>query len=410
MLLLKTQPRTRIAKATLLFFLLCCLLIFTPSHLLSVFRRGGTSGGGIAVSSSNSTLGFGHIYVVTQQGSPRRRSIIQAANVTELLLSIPVQPIWTEADQNNFRLPQGSTIRQGSLLAWLGHLHALQQFLDSGAETALFLEDDVDWDIHLRTVQAPLVSAAVRNVLGTSWSAIDDPERYPYGDPSAWDLLYLGHCGDYWHGMDIEFVDGHVKPEDLAATPHSTFTDPSMLHSDHLHPFTTSLLKNLGVDEHTRIVHRSVFPLCTFGYALSRGGARRLLELGRKEPSEDGHRAYDVLVLHGCRNYGFRCWTVNPELFHHVPGPSLIDSQQGNKDLPPVDLAAKDQIRDRGETPNISCGFWDGSFSFDDEDSDRLNWLRQEVGRKGRCLKPGRDESHSSPRHSGHQVHHSSHV
>jgi hypothetical protein len=263
-------------------------------------------------------------------------------------------------------------------------------FLDSGAETALFLEDDVDWDIRLRTTQAPLVSAAVRQLLNSA-SPVSDVQQYPYGNPNSWDLLYLGHCGDYWHGMDIDFADGHVKPEDLEATPHKTFADPYMLHSDSLHPFTASLLKNLGIGEYTRIIHRSVFPLCTFGYALSRVGAIRLLELGSKEPPGDGYKAYDVLILLSCRDYGMRCWTVNPELFHHVPGPSIIDTEQGHKDLPPVDQAAKGLIEDRDETPNINCGFWNGAFNFNDEDTARLDWLRQEVGRKGRCLKIGRN-------------------
>lgn len=254
----------------------------------------------------------------------------------------------------------------------------------------MFLEDDVDWDIRLRTTQAPLVSSAVRYLLGST-SSVLDTEKYPYGDPETWDLLYLGHCGDYWHGMDIEFVDGHVKPEDLRTTPHTAFNDPSMPQFDDLHPFTTSLLRNLGVNEYTRLVHRSVFPLCTFGYALSRAGARRLLEMGSKEPTGGGHKAYDVLILLGCRDYGLRCWTINPELFHHVPGRSIIDTQQGTNDAPPVDRAAEDQIKARNETPNIDCGFWDGSFGFEDGDTDHLNWLRQEVGRKGQCLKYGRE-------------------
>lgn len=257
----------------------------------------------------------------------------------------------------------------------------------------MFLEDDVDWDIRLRTTQAPLVSAAVRHLVGSESSDLD-AHSYPYGDPRSWDLLYLGHCGDYWHGMDIKFDDGHVKPEDLEATPHAAFADPSMPHSDNLHPFTKSLLKNLGVGEYRRLVHESVFPLCTFGYALSRAGARRVLEMGRRKLSKGGHQAYDVLLLISCRDYGLRCWSVNPELFHHVPGPSIIDVQQGVKDLPPVDRAAKDQIKLRDETPNIDCGFWNGAFSFEEGDTTRLNWLRQEVGRKGKCLKTGRDDLH----------------
>jgi hypothetical protein len=264
----------------------------------------------------------------------------------------------------------------------------LHRFLDSGAETALFLEDDVDWDIRLRTSQAPLVSNAMRELLGSASLGLD-PQDYPYGNPKSWDLLYMGHCGDYFHGMDIDFVDGHVKPKDLEKTPHTAFTDRSMLRSNDLHPFTSSLLKNLGVPEYTRLVHRSVFPLCTFGYALSRAGALRLLELGGKEPPGKGHKAYDVLILLSCRDYGLRCWTVNPELFHHTPGPSIIDTEQGNEELPPVDRAALDQIEERRETPNIDCGFWNGAFSFGD-DMDRLEWLREEVGRKGQCLKDER--------------------
>jgi GR25 family glycosyltransferase involved in LPS biosynthesis len=386
MLLLKAPRRARSTHAIIVFFLvLSGVWLYTYRQLISDYMRPEWHNGP-ETSSSNSTLGFGRIYVVSQQDSPRRETIIQAANVTELDLSIPDQPVWTQEDEDNFRLPKGSTIGTGSLYAWLGHLHALQQFLDSDAETALFLEDDVDWDIRLRTIQAPLVADAVRHLLRSPPLAHDAP-KYPYGDPENWDLLYLGHCGDYFHGMDIGFKDGHVKPRDLARTPHVRFADPTMLHSKDLHPYTTSLLKNLGVGEYTRLVHRSVFPLCTFGYALSRAGAQRLLEMGSKEPNEKGHKAYDVLILLGCRDYGLRCWTVNPELFHHIPGPSIIDTEQGNKELPPVDQAGLGQIEDRLETPNIDCGFWGGAFSFDDEA--RLEWLREEVTRKGRCMKSG---------------------
>lgn len=120
MLRLKAHYRRCTSKGILLFFLFCSVWIFTSSHLRSF-------SGSLVASSSNSTLGFGRIYVVSQQGSPRRKSIIQAANVTELQLTIPLQPNWTEADQRNFRLAKDSSINKGSLLAWLGHLHALRQ-------------------------------------------------------------------------------------------------------------------------------------------------------------------------------------------------------------------------------------------------------------------------------------------
>lgn len=127
MLFLKARRRAHPLKAIILFFFfLSGVWIFTYSQLLSFFLRGGWDDG-FETSSSNSTLGFGRIYVVSQQDSPRRNSIIQAANVTELDLDIPTQPIWTEEDEDNFRLARDSTIGKGSLLAWLGHLHVLHQ-------------------------------------------------------------------------------------------------------------------------------------------------------------------------------------------------------------------------------------------------------------------------------------------
>ncbi|KAK1756753.1 glycosyltransferase family 25 protein [Echria macrotheca] len=350
---------------------------------------------------ANSTLGFGAIYVVSKADSPRRHGLLQAANVTDIDLTIPSQPKWTEKD---FGSPERKSSR-GSLLAWLGHLHLLRQFIDSGLESALILEDDVDWDIRLRSLQAPLVSAAMRTVLASrsgssaksSWSSDDidyysddAAARYPYGDPSLWDLLYMGHCGDYFHGMDRGFEAGHVRPKDLAAVQHLSFNDTSLPDFDNLHPWTASLLTNLGVPVHTRLVHRSIFPLCTFAYAVTRHSARRLVEeLASLERTD--HAAYDVAILISCREGGLRCWSVNPELFHHQPGKSMIAGIDNSTHLPPVDAKAKDQVELRGETPNIDCGFWDGAFAFDDGDDKTLKYLQKEVGRKGRCLKPGRE-------------------
>ncbi|KAH7061387.1 hypothetical protein B0J12DRAFT_592712 [Macrophomina phaseolina] len=340
------------------------------------------------IPATNSTLGFGRIFAVSKEGSPRRQGLIHAANVTEIDITIPEQPRWTLEDEENFRLPENSTLGRGSLLAWLGHLHALREFMKSGAETALILEDDVDWDIRLKSQQIPLVASAFRALLPDARYP-----QYPYGHPKNWDLLYMGHCGDYWHGMDIGFDKGHVVPENLTATPHIAFRDDSLPDFDNLHPWTTSLLVNLNVTERTRLVHRSRFPLCTFAYAVTRQSANRLLtELAGSESSRPGDHAYDITILRGCISDGLRCWSINPELFHHVPGDSMIAGIEQTPDrVPPVDESGWDQVQMRGETTNLDCGFWTGAFDFKDNDIDRLTWLRQEVGRKGRCIKPGRE-------------------
>jgi hypothetical protein len=87
-----------------------------PSAVLP--RLGGAGADHFSV---NSTLGFGSIYVVSAESSPRRHNLLQAANITELDFTIPLQPKWTEAD-----LAKYPVMGKGSLQAWLGHLHVLQ--------------------------------------------------------------------------------------------------------------------------------------------------------------------------------------------------------------------------------------------------------------------------------------------
>lgn len=74
---------------------------------------------------ANRTLGFGAVVVVSKDGSDRREALVQAANVTDFDLTIPLQPDWTEGDVQRFINGQEDAQR-GSLLAWLGHRNALR--------------------------------------------------------------------------------------------------------------------------------------------------------------------------------------------------------------------------------------------------------------------------------------------
>jgi hypothetical protein len=320
----------------------------------------------------------------------------------------------------------------GSQPSWHALVHIEQllirlfcRFLDSGLETALILEDDVDWDIRLRSVQIPLAASAARQLLPPPRSqhpyvnAATNHSQY-WGDQDAWDLLYLGHCGDYF---DIVTEDGPKTDRqsfNLTAMPHILWQDPTLPSWINLHPFTQDLFRLLGMPERTRVMHRAKFPLCSFGYAVTRRAAERLLnDLAPPKLKKSGPRAFDVALLHACNkgentpsptpewqkanpllrskypSPGLRCWTLNSELFHHMPGRSEIDSigeKLGEEhSLPPVDLAAQAQVVYRNETTNIDCGFWSGAFAFDENDTDRLRFLQEKVGRQGNCLKEGKD-------------------
>lgn len=335
---------------------------------------------------ANQTLGFGALYVVSGPGSPRREGLIESANVTDLHFTIPDLPTWTEEQILTFRNHDTkSTITNGSVRAWLSHNLVLNAFLKSGLETALILEDDVDWDIRLRTAQAPIAAAGARSILPPA------EEQYYWGHPDDWELMYIGHCGDYFTTLDEDIGVGVVHPEDLANIPHAFVEDETMPERTDIHPYTASLFTALGVPDKTRVVHKSMSPLCTFGYAVTRASAKRLVEELAPINGQQGtiDHAYDVAILTACRDKGLRCYTVNPELFHHMEGDSMIGGLDGKKYRPPVDKIGLKQVYWRGETSNIGCGFWSKDFRWEG-DKTKLTYLREEVGNKGQCLKPGR--------------------
>ncbi|KAK5112304.1 hypothetical protein LTR85_011576 [Meristemomyces frigidus] len=343
---------------------------------------------------ANATLGFGAVIAVSRAGSPRREGLLLAANITEIEITIPQQPAWTDHDVDRLRAEKDSRISRGSALAWLGHLNALRWFLDSGLETVMILEDDVDWDIHIRTTQIPAAAAAVRQLTSAQTKSAGQLKYKSgmnnyWGNSSTWDILYLGHCGDIFKPSSWSFRVPRIMYEDKTLPPR---TD--------MHPYTQKFLESIDVPEDTRVVHQSVFPLCTFGFALTRNAAYRLLNEVAFRESNGGTMAYDVRVLEACRDYGFRCWSANPELFHHMDAESEIASINTGEP-PPADgedegesagADKKGRLKSLrpGSAPNIACGA--RSKNFFTRDRKTLEFLREVVGRQGKCLRDTMEE------------------
>jgi hypothetical protein len=169
--------------------------------------------------------------------------------------------------------------------------------LKSKWTTVLIMEDDADWDItikHQLSVIAPLireVSNATENE--NPWS--------PYGN--AWDLLWLGHCGDLPpRSKSLSFID-----ETLPETPIYR-----QVYGDHI--YTSPQL---------RVVYPSTSPTCTYAYAVTAGGAKRIYK------SVNGGRDNIITVdlRRWCRDGTLRCITVNPELFHHHQKAGEVSSE-----------------------------------------------------------------------------------
>ena len=238
------------------------------------------------------------------------------------------------------------------------------------------LEDDVDWDARLRSVQIPRFAAAARTAFREP-----QPTNY-YGDLSQWDLIWVGHCGDYFIPIEEGVGVGHIFPSDLTEASPTLYDDPTVPGKNDLHPFTASQIEAFEVAPRTRFLHRAQRPLCSFAYAVTRAGAKTILN--SVAPQKAITFAFDFAMMKGCKHGTIKCWSLTPELFHHYPGASIIGKLDNHPFLPPVDKAGLDQVKARNRTANIECGLWAPGFDWE-LCPEREEFKEQ--ARLGHCLK-----------------------
>jgi hypothetical protein len=248
-----------------------------------------------------------------------------AAHLTGLQIQIPIQPsihpdlvdAFAGLGSDNFRHPN-----HGSSLAWLAHLDLIKYIVQSDMETALIVEDDVDWDLSLRE-QMVGIADAVRELTKTTESDLT-----PYGH--SWDVLWLGLCAETWDdSFETVFVD-----------------DPTVCPSDLYLGLAKGPVERLPTSQ--RAVFRSGAPICSFAYGLSREGARKVLQ----DVGGGKDEAFDIAMMNGCRQRNLTCISVLPEVFrHYVPSQSFGRTSLVNgQDQGPNNKEFEDEM---GSTENI---------------------------------------------------------
>jgi hypothetical protein len=192
----------------------------------------------------------------------------------------------------------------------------------------LILEDDVDWDVRLKSQMADLATG-VRLVTGASHSpSLLESFHSPYGDD--WDLIWAGHCGEA------------IPPDEEPSSRHVVYNDETVAPLKHV-----DWIKDLnGFPAHSRVYHKSKYPICSLAYAVSLRGAQKiLLQLGlfEGEPFK-GHpnSAYDNNLGWMCEDniLDMKCVSVTPSIFnsHRSAGPESKDSDINNFDESSVRL------------------------------------------------------------------------
>ncbi|OJJ46533.1 hypothetical protein ASPZODRAFT_1970012, partial [Penicilliopsis zonata CBS 506.65] len=243
----------------------------------------------------NETLGFQKILILSTGPSWRTRGLLAAAHLTGLQITIPPQPPIDEAivdafgqlggdDDDEEHPPHGATI------AWLAHLDLIKHAIQLDLETVLIIEDDVDWDVSIRH-QMVRIASAIRNLTHTEQR---DQSSHPTPYGHDWDLLWIGHCGEFWN-EDFETVSF----EDRSACPKAQYSGWARNYLSHL-------------PDHHRSIYWSFNPVCSFAYALSRKGMRNVLRVAGGGRGE----AFDVKVMQACKAKALRCISVVPEVVH----------------------------------------------------------------------------------------------
>lgn len=168
------------------------------------------------------------------------------------------------------------------------------------------MEDDVDWDVRIRSQMKPL-SDAMRSLdtLGTA-NETSLHGSTPYG--LDWDLLWIGNCG--------ENVVPSVEDGDMRSWP-----DGSVVTVDKYVGFSHNALEHLPYGH--RAVVRGMGPICTFAYAVTRAGAEKIYEQAITGNSE----AFDTRLSQMCHKRTINCRAVAPELMHEYVPPKSDDFQ-----------------------------------------------------------------------------------
>lgn len=212
----------------------------------------------------------------------------------------------------------------------------------------------MDWDTRLKS-QLPMVAQGARQLFESPGN--DTSTSSPYG--ADWDLLWLGHCGEVFPEL---LEENKEKPRENPGIQfmRRKFTipdDPTVPAPDKV----TGLIDFASHPPHTRWVHITGGPICSFAYALSNRGARKVLfdlsvdhltgpfdnalaGLCRRAVSS---RAAPNDAEAGDRGLDTRCVSVTPPLFFHHKAKGLVT---GDSDIQTV---ANGEVREHGTTENI---------------------------------------------------------
>ena len=253
----------------------------------------------------NSTLGFEKIIVLHLPSRlDKKDELLLMAEVAGIELTFLPTKRLTELSSNG--LPWHEKFigeSKNTMGVYRAHMDAAAFLLEKGWNSALILEDDVDWDIRLRSIlqrfQQPLAT------LINSWSNTSDSApiiQSTQNDPwmsKEWDLINFGTCIEAGLDPKDRFDVQHpplITYEDDTLPEYSSIINTEKYHTDVLpHGWVTGLMNQYNVTlpgdteriskgfKAQRIAMVNNKAVCLSAYAVSRQGATRILYQASRE-------------------------------------------------------------------------------------------------------------------------------
>lgn len=233
-------------------------------------------------SAYNATWGFGKIYALNLARRPDKvDQLTLMSKVSGMSLEF-WHPVPGDQLREEGLPPHGDDLSIGIAGCYRGHADIWRKIIDGPEETALVIEDDVDWEVDWRDAISRLVMPFSTLL---SSEANDGQLRQPSeADPWSyrdWDTLFLGACTE-----KVMQAGQHPPDVDLDHLPVVIWNDTTVAHSDAWSRSFTDIFKAYNATipvwdtpsaERQRLVARSVWPICTGSYAITKRGAARAL-------------------------------------------------------------------------------------------------------------------------------------
>jgi hypothetical protein len=130
--------------------------------------------------------------------------------------------------------------------------------IENSYSTALILEDDADWDVTIK-FQLREFARGIQSLKGITTVS----KQAPYG--TDWDLLWIGGCAS---GPDANQTQFYAIPDDPTVPSvqrRATWSGP------------LDSWKEQFPEDSTRFIYRAEAGCCTYGYAVTNRGAKKIL-------------------------------------------------------------------------------------------------------------------------------------